>query len=271
MLSLSHAAPPYLLSDPRTLTDGNVETWRRLGLLRRQRPERTRGFSCSRERSPASTDPRELTSTTPDIPCAFAMLYVVTRAFRLLVPQPPKPPNVRGFFQLTRWVLPPGRLERSSRLLPRRPAEPSALPATFCDAAVVDIDRTRLRALLNAALVSFTSREGGSVAVLHGILQRGVRSTDGALPRATVASSGKAGLCAAIALALDDDATGLYVLRDPHARYCTNSCIEVGLAQCARLLLRDVHAPLRFINASLVGRELAALVGAEPPEDVADE
>ena len=87
---------------------------------------------------------------------------------------------------------------------------------------------------------------------------------------ALLSSGGKVALFAAIALAANGDARGLDVLTRPHDFYCTNSCVEVGLALCARAALGDLEPPLAFINASMLG-PLAEAVGAHPPPLLAPE
>lgn len=79
-----------------------------------------------------------------------------------------------------------------------------------------------------------------------------------------LAAGGEVTLFAALALAAKGDARGLSVLWRPHDYFTTNSCVEVGLALCARAALGDLTPPLSFINASMLG-PLAAAVGAFPP------
>jgi hypothetical protein len=128
------------------------------------------------------------------------------------------------------------------------------------------VDRDRLRLLLTEQAVRFC-RAPEPLA----IMRRGVTYDDRAPLRAMLQvvpgrrhGAGEVVVFAAIALALVDDDAGLDVLRDPHAVWMTNSAVEVALAQCARLLLGDVQAPMRFINAAMLG-PLAVLVGAMPP------
>lgn len=127
------------------------------------------------------------------------------------------------------------------------------------------MDRARIAELLLAQTLRFCERRGEEMEAVT----RAIDARDADALRGELTQGGEPALFAAIALGALDDASGLAVLRDPHAHFCTNSHVELALALCARLLLHDVEAPLRFINASMLG-ELAELVGAFPPREGRD-
>ena len=127
------------------------------------------------------------------------------------------------------------------------------------------MNRKRIAELLLAQTLRFFDGHMGR-APRVGDVARAIRARDLEALRIELTHPGEAALFAAIALGAFKDPAGLAVLRDPHAHYCTNSCKELALALCARLVLKDVKPPLAFINAAMLG-ELAVLVGAFPPPE----
>lgn len=117
----------------------------------------------------------------------------------------------------------------------------------------------RVRELLVTETLRFCDRSG--LEPVATALSAGMTASHVTLMRALLPGGGEPALFAAIALATAGDSAGLDVLRRPQAYFVTNSCFEVGLALCARLVLSDATAPLSFINASMLG-ELAVAVGA---------
>ncbi len=122
---------------------------------------------------------------------------------------------------------------------------------------------SRFQQLLAQQALRFCADRPGLSAVTA-CLRAGPRRDDVDELRAALVDGGEVAFYAAVALACVADNAGLAVLRDPHAHFVTNSCVELGLALCARAALGDVDLPVSFINASMLG-ELAVVVGAFPP------